>query len=481
MAVLSDTDPASYEAICVECSRVMDYIMNTKISSITKHHINNIFSTGIYVLCIAGMITVLQYKNSMDDVSLVGIIFNSMGGMFLTSSLLYPHIKSFIDSLSRFTLLLFCNTNIAKYFNYYHTSTSIEKYLLLDNLFQQNKHLFDAMNYTRINRRLIDLYQLIRLGHLPDKELDSRIEFIEKIFLLPHDNYVIDDTQSVRIYNELIDCLQDYPQHIRNNVIEFSAEIISSSRTTSSDCMKSLMYFVGPAGTGKTHLAKKFINIMGLMHTNIDLSSDKAKFELFGTSSFSCPQTGSIVNTLLTLNHNDKRHKNFILFIDEADKPINKLSQSNIFNNSDLTSSDILQLLDPNNKTIYDHGLGIDIDVSRMIIIMTGNESITNDALRSRIRTIQFDAYTYEQKCQMTPNLLKSVKSGYSNIEWNSEDDAIIQQIIRIDNNEGVRIIKQVIKAYIIYKQTKSIAGFIINPFDITSQIIQHGCKINNL
>ncbi len=176
---------------------------------------------------------------------------------------------------------------------------------------------------------------------------------------------------------------------------------------------KSVLYLQGEPGTGKTHVATQLATLMGANLIELKASDDPAS--IVGTED----SPGSFLEAIAK----EGITRNAIIFIDEADRVLNK---------EDAPLQLFLPLLEPDAKYFYSPYLRSNIDISHFCFVLAGNHEIKDAALKSRLAVIEFKGMTKEFKESIVMKMVtKMLPTGHSIKE--------IKELVDADNEPGVR------------------------------------------
>ena len=256
---------------------------------------------------------------------------------------------------------------------------------------------------------------------------------------------------------ELEKHLETYSESVHDNIMQAAIKInnLNQDRVQKGEMAKTSFWFIGEAGVGKTETAEVLAKALKRPFCKINLATISVD-DLLGRaasnindSSEKIGQVGAFTRCFLQPDVGTSS-SNPIIFIDEV---------HDMLNGNDENARKLYSLLkvftEGREREIHENGLGIKLDLSRVVFIFRSNSSIKGDvanALTSRIKTITFDELTKDQKLKIAENHFDRLATihGY---QQKSSDLSKVKEIVETDNSPGARVLINVIEEYIIHQQ----------------------------
>jgi ATP-dependent Lon protease len=209
-----------------------------------------------------------------------------------------------------------------------------------------------------------------------------------------------DDRLDLQAARRVLDEDHTYLDDIKDRLIEFLAvRKLRQERDLGPEAGRgsgAILALVGPPGTGKTSLGESVARALGRSFVRVALGGVRDEAEIRGhRRTYVGAQPGRVARAMA-----EAATMNPVMLLDEIDKVAADWRGD--------PSAALLEVLDPEqNHTFRDHYLEVDLDLSQVLFIATGNVVDTIPApLLDRMEVIHLDGYSDNEKVAIARNHL---------------------------------------------------------------------------
>ena len=257
---------------------------------------------------------------------------------------------------------------------------------------------------------------------------------------------------------------------VKDRIVEYIAVAkLRKERGVAADRRSgAILTLIGPPGTGKTSIGESIARATGREFVRMSLGGIRDEAEIRGhRRTYIGALPGRLVRAL-----RDAGTMNPVIMLDEVDKVGADWRGD--------PSSALLEVLDPaQNHAFRDHYLDVELDLSEVVFIATGNMTETIPGpLLDRMEVIRFDGYTTDEKVAIAKGYLwprQRERNGLKEDEVSVSDEAIELVVTEYTREAGVRQLERELGTLLRKTATKIASEAVEPPITIGVDEVREG------
>ncbi len=277
--------------------------------------------------------------------------------------------------------------------------------------------------------------ELSRLDRMGDQSPEASVirNYLDWLLAIPWSKRS-EERLDPKYTREVLDADHAGLEDVKDRIVEYIAvEKLRKERGVEDDKRSgAILTLIGPPGTGKTSIGESIARATGREFVRMSLGGIRDEAEIRGhRRTYIGALPGRLVRAL-----RDAGTMNPVIMLDEVDKVGADWRGD--------PSSALLEVLDPaQNHSFRDHYLDVELDLSQVFFIATGNMAETIPGpLLDRMEVIRFDGYTTDEKVAIAEGYLwprQRERNGLREDEVSISEDAVELVVSEYTREAGVR------------------------------------------
>jgi ATP-dependent Lon protease len=267
---------------------------------------------------------------------------------------------------------------------------------------------------------------------------------------------------------EVLDADHAGLEDVKDRIVEYIAVAKLRKERGVEDDKRSgaILTLIGPPGTGKTSIGESIARATGREFVRMSLGGIRDEAEIRGhRRTYIGALPGRLVRAL-----RDAGTMNPVIMLDEVDKVGADWRGD--------PSSALLEVLDPaQNHSFRDHYLDVELDLSQVFFIATGNMAETIPGpLLDRMEVIRFDGYTTDEKVAIAKGYLwprQVERNGLRDDEVEISDDALELVVSEYTREAGVRQLERELGTVLRKTATRIASDDVETPVELDEEAVR--------